>query len=75
MKQSKRSSRSGSDMSSRSSLLNQSPWQTENDAKDSYLRKRKKTASAAGLSCCTCGGLIFNLSDGRRVCGDCQKQH
>lgn len=72
-RQSRKSLRLDCDLSNRASLQNRPPWQTGSE-KENHLNKRKKVAAAAGLDCCGCGGLIFNLSDGRRVCGDCRRQ-
>jgi len=38
-------------------------------------RQRIKVADALGMQLCDCGGLIYNLSGGQSVCGDCGKKY
>lgn len=43
---------------------------------DSYeWERRRQIADVLGMDLCDCGGLIYNLSTGIAVCGDCGKKY
>ena len=70
-KQSKSSSRSGSDLSDNYSLPKKPPASSgAGSDRERMLERRRKQVS--GVELCSCGGIIWNLG-GVRKCGDCQQ--